>query len=60
MNASTETLLGDVRSALHQRRIWSPSPDKDRPGFHRLRHGVPEERHHSGLLGNPQTPAADG
>ncbi|MFI6089577.1 hypothetical protein [Streptomyces sp. NPDC051218] len=33
MNVSTETLLSDVRSALHQRRIWSHSPEKDRPGW---------------------------
>ncbi|MFE3185514.1 hypothetical protein ACFXKR_32250 [Streptomyces violascens] len=33
MHASTETLLGDVRSALHRRRIWPHSPDKDHPGW---------------------------
>ncbi|MFG2684281.1 hypothetical protein [Streptomyces sp. NPDC048392] len=33
MSASTETLLSDVRSALHRRRIWSHSPDRDRPGW---------------------------
>ncbi|MER6543125.1 hypothetical protein [Streptomyces sp. NPDC001250] len=33
MSASTETLLSDVRSALHRRRIRSYSPDKGRPGW---------------------------
>ncbi|MER6424018.1 hypothetical protein [Streptomyces sp. NPDC001137] len=33
MSTSTETLLGDVRSALHRRRIRSHSPDKDHPGW---------------------------
>ncbi|MGW2719753.1 hypothetical protein [Streptomyces sp. NPDC001492] len=33
MSTSTETLLSDVRSALHRRHIRSYSPDKDRPGW---------------------------
>jgi hypothetical protein len=33
VNTNTESLLSDVRSALHRRHIWPHSPDKDRPGW---------------------------
>lgn len=34
MSNTIETLLSDVRTALHRQRIWSHAPDKDRPGWH--------------------------
>lgn len=34
MSNSIETLLSDVRTALHRQRIWSHAPDKKRAGWH--------------------------